>query len=63
MPQVNKHRVRKTKAQNRASFQQRLHGLVNEAKKTLEKLENLVQVSTPQARRHVEDMSEDLIEL
>ncbi|CAD7001309.1 unnamed protein product [Ceratitis capitata] len=44
------------------ALQQRIRGLVDKARKTLQQLEDLVQVTSPQARRHVEDMSVDLIE-
>ncbi|XP_036346515.1 uncharacterized protein LOC118755808 [Rhagoletis pomonella] len=44
------------------AFQRRIRGLFNQAWETLEQLQDLVQVSSPQARRHVEDMGPNLIE-
>ncbi|XP_020715914.1 uncharacterized protein LOC110118490 [Ceratitis capitata] len=51
--------VRRTISRNPPAVQQRIRGLVKRARETLNQLEDLVEVSSPQARRHVEDMDED----
>ncbi|XP_020714211.1 uncharacterized protein LOC110118017 [Ceratitis capitata] len=51
--------ARRTVSRNPPAVQQRIRGLVKRARETLKQLEDLVEVSSPQARRHVEHMDED----
>lgn len=47
---------------NNTILQNRIRNLFDQAVLSIQRLQDLVEITSPQARRHVEDMSENLIE-